>query len=295
MPQNLRPSIGSRYSRAAVLAALFIFGGPASGQAQTKAKIKKSETYQDIIEKSQNLILQKDRQQAVNILINAIRREGPKSAGAAELKKTLNEATTLFLSDKAQQIYEVGVTLKRTDIGQAQQKMAEGLKLEPDNLLFWIEQARVQIAKGDCSGADDTATKARAQNPYYEELNLVQAQASLCLNKILDYQKIVEAQDIKKSSFAKFWSLMEAEHLWKEKSFLKSQELAAQVKKMDAGYPEVEYWLWKNDQSLKKKNPVEAEKYVMACKNISAHLFRQYMIDPMLCRRVAETETSGNE
>lgn len=273
------------------MAALFVWPGLVHGQP----KIKKSETYQDIIEKSQNLILQKDRQQAANILINAIRREGAKSAAATELKKTLNETTTLFLSDKAQQIYEVGVTLKRTDPGQAQQKLSEGLKLEPDNLLFWIEMARVQIAKGDCSAADETAGKARLQNPYYEELNLVQAQAALCLNRLADYQKMLEGQDTKKSPLAKFWSLLEVERLWKEKSFGKAQDLTAQVKKMDSAYPEVEYWLWKIDQSSKRKNAAAAEKYVMACKNISAHLFRQYMIDPMLCHHLAEMESSGNE
>ena len=288
---NLLPPTGGRNWGAAVLAALFVSGGIASAEV----KIKKSETYQDIIEKSQNLILQKDRQQAVNILVNAIRREGVKSPAAVELKKTLNEATTLFLSDKAQQIYEVGVTLKRTDLNQAQQKMNEGLKLEPDNLLFWIELARVQIAKGDCSAADETTGKARLQNPYFEELNLAQAQTSLCLNKPVEYQKMVDGQDIKKSPLAKFWNLLEAERLWKEKSFSKAQELSLAVKKSDSGYPEVEYWLWKIDQSLKKKNPGAAEKYVMACKNISAHLFRQYMIDPMLCHRVAELESSGNE
>lgn len=277
--------------RATLAVALFLFGPAVFAQS----KIKKTETYQDIIEKAQNLILQKDRQQAVNILANAIRREGAKSAASAELKKTLEETATLFLSDKAQQIYEVGVTLKRTDLNQAQQKMNEGLRLEPDNLLFLLEQARILVGKGDCSAAEESAAKARAQNPYSEEVNLIFAQASLCAGHLVEYQKVIEAQDVKKSSLSKFWLILEAERAFKDKNTQKSLDLVQQAKKIDPAYPELEYWLWKVDHGQKKKNLAASEKYVMDCKNISAHLFRQYMMDPMLCRRVAEVETSGNE
>jgi hypothetical protein len=57
----------------------------------------------------------------------------------------------------------------------------------------------------------------------------------------------------------------------------------------------VEYWIWKLDQTEKKKNNDSAEKYVMACKNISANLYRQYMMDPGLCRHLTEMDLSGNE
>lgn len=111
------------------MAALFL----SATWVQAQTKDKKSETSQDIIEKAQNLILQRDRAQAINILANAIKRESGRSQSVVELKKTLNEIAALFFSDKAQQLYEVGITLKRTDLNQALQKITEALRMEPDN------------------------------------------------------------------------------------------------------------------------------------------------------------------
>jgi len=71
---------------------------------------------------------------------------------------------------------------------------------------------------------------------------------------------------------------------------VKAQEILANLRKVDPKYPEIAYWNWKIDQILKRKSGEAAQKYVMTCKNISASQYRQYMIDPMLCRRIIEVE-----
>ncbi|HWU44691.1 MAG TPA: hypothetical protein VN132_14665, partial [Bdellovibrio sp.] len=96
--------------------------------------------------------------------------------------------------------------------------------------------------------------------------------------------------EVKKSSLQKFWLVLEVERYFKLKNFTKSQDALANLRKVDAKYPEVSYWSWKLSQSVKKSDPEDAQKYVMSCKNISANQYRQYMIDPMLCRRTTEVE-----
>ncbi len=267
----------------------------AEGKVSAEGKSEKSENYQDIIEKAQNLILQKDRQQAMAILVKALHRESPRSVATTELKKTLNDISAVFLNDKTQQTYEMALTLRQTDLNQAQQKISEALQFEPDNDLLLVEQVRIQIAKGDCSSAEETANKAKNQNPFSEEINLGYVQAAFCLNHFLEGQKIFDAADIKKSVLSKFWLMTLAEKEFKEKNYAHFNELMGQIKKADPKYPEMDYWIWKYEQLQKRKNVDLADKYIMACKNISAQTYRQYMPDPMICRRLAEMGSSVAE
>ncbi|HEX7674406.1 MAG TPA: hypothetical protein VF412_09550 [Bdellovibrio sp.] len=256
---------------------------------QTSFSQNKSETYKDIIEKAYNLSLQKDRQQALNILITALQKENRPQA-VAELRKAVNDVATVFISDKAQQTYEAGISLRKTDPVQAMGKLNEAVRIEADNLSIIVELARVMIAKGDCSGALDLLSKQAKLLPYNEELKLSSAQALLCQSSWVEYGKLYDSTEVKKSPLQKFWLALEVERYFKIKNFTKSQEILSIVKKTDGKYPEVSYWGWKLANTAKKTDPEDAQKYVMTCKNISANQYRQYMIDPMLCRHLTEVE-----
>lgn len=272
-------------TRATLLVALSFFSP--SLPAQTKAI--KSETYKDIIEKAYNLSLQRDRQQALNILASAIKRE-TRPSNILELKKTMSEVATVFFSDKVQQLYETGVSLSRGDVSQAYEKILEAARVEPDNSLIVVELARLMIARGDCKGAFETVRKQAVLVPYDEDLKLAQAQAWACQSKWAEYQKILDSVSLKKSSLQKFWYALEAQRFLDLNNPAKCLESLNQLRKIDDKYPELFYWTWKLSRQQKKSKPEEAQKYVMTCKNISANQYRQYMIDPMLCRRVNEVE-----
>lgn len=267
------------------MAALSLF----SLSALSLDKKSKSETYKDLIEKAYNLSLQKDRQQALNILTMALQKERRPSA-VTELKRTIDEIAHLFLSDKAQQLYESSVSLRKLDLPQAIQKMSEASRIEPDNLTIVNELARLQIAKGECKSALDTVLTQKKFFSYSEELRLTRAQALACDEKWAEYQKNLDPASIKKSALQKYWLALEVERYFDSKNYVKMQDALAHLKKLDDKYPEVFYWLWKIDHDQRKPNQEFAQKYVMTCKNISANQHRQYMIDPMLCRRVAEVE-----
>lgn len=279
-----------RFLKAAVFAAflssqVFSF----SAFSQSKAVVNKSETYKDIIEKAYNLSLQKDRQQALNILITALQKE-TRAQPIAELRKAVNDVAHVFISDKAQQMFEAGISLRKTDLSQALGKLTEASRMEPDNMAILTELARVMMAKGDCSGAQDLATKQVKLLPYDEDLKLTAAQAYVCQSLWVDYGKIYDSAEVRKSLLQKFWLILEVERYFKTKNFTKAQEIVANLKKLDGKYPEVSYWSWRLMQLAKKTSLEDAQKYVITCKNISANQYRQYMIDPMLCRHVLEVE-----
>lgn len=253
------------------------------------AKDSKIETHKDIIQKAYNLSLQKDRPQALHILLNAIRKE-TRPQNIADLKKAVTEVATIFLSDKAQQLFETGVSLRKNDLSQALEKVTEASRMEPDNFTIINEMARLLTAKGDCRAAQEVVQPQLNLVNFDEELKLSLAQALACQGKWTAYQKLTDTVAIKKSPQQKFWLVLEIDKFLTAKNHSKAQDVLNSLKKMDPNYPEYLYWTWKISLAFKRKNTEDAHKYVMACKNVSANQYRQYMIDPMLCRRVTEVE-----
>lgn len=250
----------------------------------------KLETYQDVIEKAFNLSLQKDRTQAVNLLVSAAQKESKKGQAPKELLAALEEVTTVFYSDKAQQNFELGLSLRMTDPTLAQTKLSEAIKIEPDNLQILLAQTRLQIAGADCGNAQKQAQKLLEKNPYSEELQLVLAQSSICLGQSVDTLKTKINFDTKKQNQDMFWLLLEVESLFRQGLFTKARELAEQAVRQDSAFPEGHYWLWKLAISQKQKNDRAGQKYLSACKSLSARAQRTYLRDPQLCRRTTEVE-----
>lgn len=270
--------------------ALFLFGAIALA-APADLKSKKSETSKDIIEKAYNLSLQKDRSQAINILVSAIKQENFHTGNTSEMLKALQQVSYLFYSDRAQQNYELALSSRRADPAQAQQKLIEALRVENDNLSLFNEMQRIILIRGDCSAALENITKERLQDPFDENLILLQAQANACLNKWDAYVKTRDLIDYRKSPQLKFWLSLEIEYQLSLKNGSKAKELQANLAKLDPKYPEANYWNWRVLTGPEKSEI--GQKYVKECKNLSAVLYRLYMTDVNLCRRMVEVETAS--
>lgn len=270
-------------TKAATTVAAFFISFPSS------AKDPQREGPKDIIEKAHNLSLQKDRTQAVNILVSAIRRENPNSAVAKELKSVLQDVSGFFEGDKAQQVYELALSLKKNDLNQSQAKITEALRFEPDNLLLLNEAARLQIMKGDCSNASEAMARHRKWNPYDEQSLLVAAQAAVCQGDWPAYAALRSQADNRKGPYATSWAALEVERAIKERADVRAKEALAVLQKADPAYPEIPYWQWKLETE-RSRQLASAQKYLMSCKNVSAAQYRRYMMETSICRRTAEVE-----
>lgn len=272
--------------RAAIFGALFLF-------YSSQGFATKIETYKDLIEKSYTLSLQKDRTQAVAILISAIKRESSRALVQTppprELLAALDDVSTLFYSDKAQQLYELALSLKISDPALARVKLNEAAKVENDNLNIQIEIIRMQIATGECSAAYAQINKIIETNPYSEFIKLHMAQAAVCAGK-LEYFKINKPLDLKKNTLAPFWHMVEVEYLFKTNELIRAQQLSNTVAKSYANYPEPLYWQWKIAEEKNENDSGFGQKYVSVCKKLTARQIREYSGDPTLCRRISEVE-----
>ena len=248
---------------------------------------KNRETYSDIIQKAQNLILQKNRPQALNVLIIAIKNERPSSLGFKELRKSLSEISRVFISEKSQQAYELSLSLKRTDLNLALTKIVEALRFEPENFTLLLENARQNITKGDCKAALEITQKTQKLNPWDEELNLVIAQTKMCLNDNSGYAMAKEGM-ISANSLP--WISLEIEKNIKEKNFNKAKDGVSQLKKIDKNYPERLYWAWRIDSEQKINNLEAAQEYKTECQNLTVLYYRRFILDPRLCSRTADID-----
>jgi hypothetical protein len=279
---TLFPSRNSKRATLIGVALFFALGGRVSAAG-------KVETYQDIVEKAYTLSLQKDRTQAVNLLVSAARKETRKGQPPKEILTALEEVSTIFYSDKAQQLHELALSLRATDPNLAAQNLNEASRIEPENQQITTQQIRLQITTGDCDGALKQQKKWSERNPYSEEIKLLGAQALLCLGKLAEYQQVRAAVE-KKNPLDLYWKTLDLEHAFKTGAFAKGRELAIQLQNSDSVYPEPQYWLWKFDHELKIGDEKPARKYLAACKSLSSRALRQYLAEPRLCRRTAEVE-----
>ncbi len=250
----------------------------------------KVETYQDLIEKAYNLSLQKDRLQAINLLVSATQKESKKGPPPKELLVALEEVSTVFYSDKAQQTFELALSLRSSDPALAVSKLNEAARLEPDNLQIMLEQIRLQISSGDCDGALKVVQKHRERNPYSEDLRLVLAQSLVCHGKFQEFQALRGPGDLKKNGRELYWQRLDLEHAFRTGAFAKGRDLAVQFSKNEPTFPEFFYWTWKLNQSLKVVDERSGTKYLTMCKSLSSRLMRQFQAEPRLCRNVAEVE-----
>jgi hypothetical protein len=272
------------YRRATLIVALF-FGVAAAKPAGS------TETYQDIIEKAYNLSLQKDRTQAIALLLGALKKESKKTTAQKELSAAIEQVSKVFYSDKAQQLHELALSLKSTDPGLALSKLQEAARLEPENTSIEVALMRLSLSNGDCAATAGRLLKQKDLASVLEDYRLVSAQTALCQGKFSDYLGIRAGIDMKNSSLAPFWQTAEMEYLYRTAAFAKAQEAALNLQKVDAGFPEALYWQWKAELELKLKPDKVAQKYLNQCKTMNSRQVRLYLPEPMLCRRTTEVET----
>ena len=271
------------FKRATLIVALFF---------SLAAKVAGSvETYQDIIEKAYNLSLQKDRTQAVTILLAALKKESKKSTAQKELSAALDQVSKVFYSDKAQQLYELGLSLKSTDPSLSASKLQEAARLEPENASIEVALARLALANGDCAAVAGRLMKQKDLVIAIEDLRLVAAQTALCQGKFNDYLTSKNGNDVKNSSLSSFWQTAEMEYLYRTGAFAKVQEAALSLQKQDPSFPEALYWQWKSELELKIKADKVGQKYLSQCKTLNSRQQRVFLPEPMLCRRTPEVES----
>lgn len=284
--------------RAILWVALFFVFSPANSFASKTAQkppaaksAKGLEGPQDLIQKAQNLTLQRDRLQASQILVRALGRETRGSAAFKDMTKALSELSTVFYTEKAQSVFNVGESALATRPRDAIDSFQEALRLEDGNVTVLKALARAQLSLGDCDKAETSVRAAETIDPYSSEVQLLSLQTLAC-NKSYDAlsAKLEETEgDVDPTETnvrnLRYGLQIQALSAVKLKPDLKkAKALLASWEAADAEYPETFYWKYFLSKLSGAPDRTAAVRYTHLCQNLSARKRKNYSLDVNLCK-----------
>ena len=284
--------VNSNKYLAVIFTASFLVSGSAFAAPATLAKAT-LETHQDLILKAQNLTLQRDRLQASQILIRGLQREKPASLAYKELLKSLNELSTVFYSEKAQDLYSLAEAAVEARPKEAIDHFQEALRIEDGNVSILSELARAQLSIGDCEKADSTTKSALAINPYSSELKLLSLQNYVCaknfaplLTRLTSDEDGLESTSESLVKNLRLGLLLQA-LLAQPKASLDLKRIKTTLQTWETvapDYPEVQLWKWEVSKASGTSDRTAALKYSQLCQNLTARKRKNYSLDINLCK-----------
>lgn len=254
-----------------------------SGVVLKSPTTKNKESYKDIIQKAQSLTLQQDRLQASQVLARVIKSESYNKKAQEELKKTLNDISTLFYTEKTQRLFEYAKSLLRESPQESIEKFKEAIKAEPDNILILLWMARLSMVSGKCDEANTSILKALEINPFHSPLQLTDLQVKACLQAIEPLNKAVIEYKPLETQYPLYFNMILVQKFFTQKQYPEANYHIEKAKQIDKEFPEIYFWesqiLEKQELSFKEA----ASRYIRACKTISKADYLKYELEPRLC------------
>lgn len=244
---------------------------------------KSKESYKDIIQKAQNLTLQQDRLQASQVLVRVIQSESYNKKAIEELKKTLNDISTVFYTEKTQKSFEYAKSLLRESAQEATEKFNESIKAEPENISILLWMARLSLVLGKCDEADKSLLKAKEINPFYSQLELADLQTKACLQNIEILNKSVSEYKHLEQIYPLYYHMVLVQKFYTQKQYPEANYHLEKAKSIDKEFPEIYYW---ESQILEKQElnfKDAASRYIRGCKTIAKADYLKYELEPRLC------------
>ncbi|MEY4617377.1 MAG: hypothetical protein RJB66_2337 [Pseudomonadota bacterium] len=268
------------YERAAILVALFLFLSSSLGW--TKKIPENLETFQDQILKSQVLLLQRDRNQASQILIGTIAKEGLKSVAFPELKRALKKTAELFFSEKAQQSYEVAIADYNLNRAQAAENLKEALKIEPMNGSILKSLSFALLAIKECQQSQKYLSDLLKINPFDPDIENLQTLIFICQNNRT--QSLENLNKVELSSVSPSFLIV---NRFRVSAFELNKD--SNTQKLDDENPELLYVAWALEKDLLQKRLL-SEKYKNLCHKLPSFDKAYHWMDPWVCDHVKEID-----
>jgi hypothetical protein len=244
-----------------------------------------AEPWQTPIQDAQKSIVAKNRKAAADRLLHAIREEKFPARGKAKLMESLQALSEVFFTDQGQRLYETGQSLAFENPETATARFHDALQIEDNNVMILLAMARLQLARKDCTAADQSLTSAAAINPFDDTSRFLRAKVLLCSHKPMEALVLLK-QDLGDDPVK---NVTMASALIENGAAKDANSLLQKAAGKDALYPEVHYWIWKTtiDEDVAEE---QGQKYVALCKNLNLRTRRKYMNEPRLCAQTQEVE-----
>ena len=208
------------------------------------------ETYRDLIEKAQNLTLQRDRIQTSQVLMRALKREKRGSQAFRELQRTLEELTTVFYSEKAQSLHSSAEALLDSKPHEAVDLLLEALRLEDGNVALLKTLTRAYLRLSECDKAESSVTQLEAMDAVSAEVKLLRLQSLNCQKNYTALESELDEEQHELEPVERYLHGFEVDQLLRKHEFKKAKAAIVNWENKVPGYPEIYYWKWRLSQVM---------------------------------------------
>ncbi len=252
----------------------------------TRAVGKKDDGSQskEIIEIAQNLILQKDREQAIRILNKAYLTEKSKD-GQNDIRNILKDIGSLFLYDKSQQEYESSVNLKKTEPTKWFAAVEKAQKIEPDNTLIMYEVIRNHLNKKNLDRAKELLEDFRLKNSNDRNVILASVFIALAGGDLKEaHSGRGKLKDLQLPNYSMIQGYTDFLEKFVSNNRDKAQFSLTLLKKEDPQNPQIAYW---ESKLVSKGLPKRLDDDAI-CAAFPEHYYRRYQYDLFFCSPALE-------
>lgn len=264
------------------MAALFLFmtAGPATA---------KPTPFTAAMEKAQNLLFHRKRQEAIKVLVNL--REGhlagPEKREFAELSQ---EVATRFLTDKGQRSFELGQSQIPLQAASALKHLKEAQALEEGNYQIEVAMARIHLIQEDCATAKTILEPLHAELAMGQEILELLLQAAWCLEDQALADSTVRRRGPEAKLSAALIKANQGWAKWKQKEPERALSLLKDAVGAEAQNPATLYWLWKIQKERDLNAESAAQAFTNRCQAREVDIRRRTFSMVEFCLRLAEVE-----
>lgn len=240
------------------------------------------ETYREQIAKSQILLLQQNRPQALHHLLEAFNKEVKKSNAAFEIEKSIHRIATYFLSEKSQQLYQLGVAHYGKDKKLALSYFQQARQMDSTNTLIIKAEIFTDLGLNDCRSSKKNFDVLIDLNPLDKEIALLETLDTVCKK---EKDSILRAKIVTLTHGE--WKLMALINLLRlepQESIFQELEKASIAKNSD---PEALYWLWQYNKDVEKRKKL-GDEYRNLCHSAIPFDKAYGWFDPWACGHLDE-------
>ncbi|MEQ1722235.1 MAG: hypothetical protein ABL930_03605 [Pseudobdellovibrio sp.] len=248
-------------------------------------------TFDAIKQKATELLLQKKKSQAIQLITNYKKTDLGRSH-RFEASDLLTKLTLQFVSKDAQEAYENSINLTLENPKDALKSAEQCLSLDPQQLNCLIQKAKMLLRNKSNKAAIVTIAEINELAPdskyeFWFELTSIKNEAEFKNKQIIKSLPVYQIEE----HLALI--ILELDRCFAVKNYSRAKDILMFFEKQYSDWPDLVFYKYKisfESSEEKTKQNIDANQqltfYANKCKNVSRNLVRKYRYDIDLCLRI---------
>ena len=244
----------------------------------------------EAIARAQELFLNKNRQAAVKVLLQARTAGGMKATEREELNESLKESATRFLTDKGQRSFELGISELPMQATIALTHFREAQTFEDGNVQIKEALVRGLMAAEDCKSARKEMEQLAPLASALPQLVELELEVAWCLDDVTEVENLIKRKASEQKPSPQLLKLATAWLKWRQNEAERSILLLREVIAVESKNPAALYWLWVIQKEQNLDAQAAATAFSKRCRNHEVEFRRRSSPMIEMCLHLNEVE-----